>query len=589
MSIRKTILLAFVGFGALVAALLTALAYTRSRAALSDEIRLNLQTQAVTVMEQIDALLFERVVDVNGWRGLDVMQEARVGDVDKRLARFFSEVHEAYAGTYTGLLFVTGGRVVAASDATVIGSTASKLVPQRSLPLAGTAITLQLPDAGDPVPVLTLRADVTDGFDGTVLGELRAEVDWSEVGEILTGVVGPSQRTALLLDGSGRILAQGGAVPRAIQEPLRALATGAGPDVRDGVLALNDWPVAGEHWMAGYALASRYKGLPDLGWRLLVLVPQDAAFAPVVRLLHTLLALLVVVFVIAVLLAVVISRRIAQPVVELTRLTRRMHLDGRFEPARIGGHSEVGELGAAFNRLLEDLNRSRDDLIRVSKLAAVGEMSAMLAHEVRNPLGVVRSSAQLLERQKGIDARGHEILALLLKECDRINELVTGLLESARPRPVAWAHVALGEVIYGVASGLGAHADKAGVKLELHVDQPTAELVCDRELLHRMLLNLGMNAIQMTPAGGSVRISANVGEDGASIQVDDSGRGIPETERERVLEPFYSRRAGGVGLGLAVVQNIVRQHAGTLSIGVSDLGGARFRVDLPPPLNREPG
>ena len=122
MTIRRSLLLAFLLFSVLFAASMTLLAYTRSRAALDAEIRLNLATQAEALTQRVAAALFERLQDIHGWQRLDVMQEVKVGDVDKRLARYLHEVQSAYGGIYSDLLCVAGERVVAASDAALIGS-----------------------------------------------------------------------------------------------------------------------------------------------------------------------------------------------------------------------------------------------------------------------------------------------------------------------------------------------------------------------------------------------------------------------------------------------------------------------------------
>jgi signal transduction histidine kinase len=581
MSIRRIILLAFVGFGAAVAVLMTTLAYFRSREALSSEIRDNLQSQAVTVMEQIDALLFERIEDLHGWGMLDVMQEAKVSDVDKRLARFLREIHDAYAGIYASINFVVGDRIVASSDATSIGDAASSGMAADSLALPSTDIVIDPPKPAQPVQVLTLRVPVADAFATGVLGELQANVDWLVVKEILDHAVLPTQRAAVLVDGRGRILAASG-IPRPgpdkiLPEPGNWL----GPDRHSGVTSLAGWPARGDDWLVGHAASTRYQGMPDLGWRLLMLVPRAAAFAPVQRLLWTLMLVLVAVFVVAVLLAFGISGQIARPIIELTRITRRMRPDDEAQPALITSRNEVGQLAMAFNSMLADLRKSRSDLIRVSKLAAVGEMAAMLAHEVRNPLGIMRSSAQLLQRQKGIDERGHEMLVFMLKECDRINDLVTGLLQRARPRPAHYVDTELVGLVSELVERLRARAEKAGVRLELQAAAARLDFRCDPELVSQMLMNLVTNAIQMTPASGLVQVCIAAGADQIIFQVDDSGPGVAAADRELILEPFVSRRAGGVGLGLTVVQNIVSQHAGKLVIQASELGGASFRIELP--------
>ncbi len=579
MSIRQTLLVAFLMFSMTAAAVITAFAWSRARTALNNEIQLNLESQAVTLVQQVEGVVFERVENVYGWSRLDLMQEVRVHDIDKRLARFLSDIKEAYAGIYNNLACIQNDRVTAAADALTIGATREVPPPWLTVSMPDGSVGLHRPDLRDPNPLLSLTAPLRDAFAGTNLGLLIADFDWMDVLKLLDHVVGEHQRHALLIDADGRVLGASAGL-RALPElaSLR-LASFAGPAAR-GVAHTPGTALGLDRLLVGYARASGYKGLPDLGWTVLVLTPERVAFTPVTRLLHALLGLLVFTGLVAIALAVALSGRFARPIQALTAATRKLGPELSTMPPLLSGNSEIAELSRAFRRLIDDLKRSRRDLVRVSKLAAVGEMAAMLAHEVRNPLGILRSSAQLLERQRGLDARSREMLGFMLQEADRINDLITSLLENARPRPPAFATHDVNDIVHHVVEMLRPKAAQKAVAIDAERLPTAAPAACDRDQIVQVVLNLALNAVQKTGDGGRVRIRVTPMADGVRVEVADDGPGVPIEQRTAILEPFFSTRGGGIGLGLAVVQDILRRHGSELTVGDSDLGGASFSFTL---------
>ena len=581
MSIRRILLIAFLCFSVVTAALVTSFTYTRASAALKAEIRRSVETQARDVVAELEALVFERVEDVYGWSRVEPMQELKVDDVDKRLANYLRDVKTSYAGIYENISCERDGRVIAASEPGLIGTRWNDGPVWLDIEFGNAHVSLTRPAEIDGVPVLTLSTRLDDAFSGRPLGTLHALYDWTEIDALLDYAMGASDRDALVVDANGHVIA---ASANFRQRPgLTDAVLDHWHDRRraSGVNELDGAPLVAGRQLVGFARALGYKGLPDLGWTVLVLTPQRIALAPSRALLHALIGLFLVTAAVAALLALRISGRIARPIQSLTALTRAVDLDAELPRMPAGGGSEVSELGRAFARMLEDLQRSRRELVRVTKLAAAGEMAAMLAHEVRNPLGILRSSTQLLARESGLTPRGREMLGYMLDECDRINGLVQGLLESARPRAPVFATLDLAALVRGLGELLAARAAEKEVNLQLEAPSEPLALEGDRDQLLQAALNLAINALQATPAGGTVAIRCRSVAGDAVLEVADSGPGIPPAERQRILEPFVSHRAGGIGLGLAVVQDIVQRHRGTLVIGESGLGGASFTLTLP--------
>jgi signal transduction histidine kinase len=581
MTIRKTLLITFLMFSIVFAALMTALAYSRARAALSDEIRGNLESQALTVMQQVDAMLFERIKDMQGWRRLDLMQELKVGDIDKRLASFLGDITAAYAGVYTGIYCVQQARVVSASDPALIGTQLPTPPAWITIATTGGAIGVARPDPYASHAVMTLSSAIADAYGEGSLATLSARFNWDEITALLDLATARSGREALLLDADGRALA----VSRGLrgQLPRDGLPVPAWRDASaaHGVLTADGARLAMSHLLVGYAHSTSYKGLADLGWTLLILTPERIAFGPVQRLLWSLVALLAAIVAIAALLAIRISARTARPIQSLTAYAREVGRDIDTPAQDIRGPSEIEELNHAFNRTLDELRASRAHLVRASKLAAAGEMAAKLAHEVRTPLGIIRSSAQLINRQPGLDARAHEMMSYMINEVDRINELVTSLLDSARARAPEFHPQLLAEIVRHVLDMLHDKFESRGIVIESVLDELASDLDCDRDQMLQVLLNLLLNASQVLEHGGHIRIAIEAHDQQLALLIDDDGPGIPAAERDTIFEPFVSYRAGGIGLGLPVVREIMSLHGGTISAGTSPLGGARFTLLLP--------
>jgi signal transduction histidine kinase len=238
-------------------------------------------------------------------------------------------------------------------------------------------------------------------------------------------------------------------------------------------------------------------------------------------------------------------------------------------------------LGAAFTQMMADIEQSQRQLVRASKLAVVGEMSAVIAHEVRTPLGILRSSAQMLRREPSLSDEGRELMGFIESETERLNRLVSSMLDSARPRALHKVLTDMHALIHQSCTLLGAQIEKKQITVSEQLDAVDPMLECDAEQITQVLLNLILNSLQVLASGGSIRVTTRDSAEQFFIEIADDGPGIPVEERSRIFEAFFFRREGGVGLGLAIVQQIVATHGGDIEAGESDLGGACFTIALP--------
>src|SRR5512140_1384232 len=255
----------------------------------------------------------------------------------------------------------------------------------------------------------------------------------------------------------------------------------------------------------------------------------------------------------------------------------------------------AGQLALAVlsARLYEDLRRSYAELARTQKelidrerLAALGELSASIAHEVRNPLGVIFNSVGSLRRILRPQGDAALLLDIVGEEADRLNHMVGDLLDYSRPvqpdlEPVPLRPL-IEEALRSARQQIGPAA--ATVRATVAVAEVAATVRADARLLRQALINLFLNSYQAMPHGGALHVrtgpSELEGRLAAQIVVSDTGPGIRQEVAARVFQPFFTTKATGTGLGLAVVRRIIEGHGGSISVVPSD-GGAEFLVELP--------
>jgi two-component system sensor histidine kinase HydH len=237
---------------------------------------------------------------------------------------------------------------------------------------------------------------------------------------------------------------------------------------------------------------------------------------------------------------------------------------------------------AVIREQMDAISMTRARLAQSEKLAALGQLAAAIAHEVRNPLAVIRSAAQDLgDAIPASDAGARRASTFITAEIDRLNNVVTSLLGFARPLQVQPGAVAVRDLLD---RALLLAREELAAK-QVHVQRSEAAdlppVTADPDLMSQVLLGLLANASEAVPVGGEVTVQARAVGAAVEIDVADSGPGIPAELRERIFEPFFTTRTRGTGLGLAIARQIVTAHVGTIEVGERTGGGARFTVRLP--------
>ena len=226
------------------------------------------------------------------------------------------------------------------------------------------------------------------------------------------------------------------------------------------------------------------------------------------------------------------------------------------------------------------------ELARQQHLSSIGQMAAGLAHEIKNPLGSIIGSAEVLADDVPQDSPKHELAQVLTKETSRLNRVVDDFLRFARPRELERRAVRVNELAGEVATQIEVDSRAKGITVTRHLDADVPIGQFDDEQLRQVFLNIAINAVNAMPDGGELIISTrrhSVG-DGAGIAIvfEDSGAGIDEAELDKIFDPFYSTSHGGTGLGLSISHTIVKNHGGTIEVTHRDGDrGTRVSVILP--------
>jgi two-component system, NtrC family, sensor kinase len=319
------------------------------------------------------------------------------------------------------------------------------------------------------------------------------------------------------------------------------------------------------------------------------------------------LTIVLVISVIAGLIAAwILARSLASPISQLGSAMAIVGAGDLDHPITVKSKDEIGQLAEAFARMTESLRQSRSEMVRLNdelagkvaqleraqaalvqseKLASIGEMSAAVAHGLRNPLASLRASAQLVLRHPGTAGAGEQLQAIL-DEVDRLDRRISHLLTFSKPAPFRPVPERVATLVQEILPAFSERLRSQGVTLDLQIPESLPEILADTMKLEQALVELVSNALDAMPRGGRLVLTASAtsgsgGARGVAIEVQDSGRGIAPETLPSVGQPFFTTRSEGTGLGLATARRFVEQHGGRLDLS-STLGeGTSVRIWLP--------
>jgi two-component system sensor histidine kinase HydH len=257
-------------------------------------------------------------------------------------------------------------------------------------------------------------------------------------------------------------------------------------------------------------------------------------------------------------------------------LANELQADARVTLA-VGGAAALAFVvfAVVFTRVLRQRESLERSLEHERRLAALGEMSAVLAHEIRNPLTSLKGHAQLLLESLPGEGREREKVERVVREAVRLETLTDDLLEFVRSGAIERREADPGELLRAAAEEVD------GARIALRCDGAPKSWPIDALRLRQVLTNVLRNALQASPAEAKVDASVSLVEERLVFEVRDRGEGLPQGQEDAIFEPFHTRKVHGTGLGLAIARSVVERHGGTITAANHPEGGAVFRIVLP--------
>jgi two-component system, NtrC family, nitrogen regulation sensor histidine kinase NtrY len=291
----------------------------------------------------------------------------------------------------------------------------------------------------------------------------------------------------------------------------------------------------------------------------------------------------------AILLSGWVAPRVTRPVEELAKAAREVAAGNWKAQATVDTSGELAELAESFNQMTRELLEQRERLVQAERVAAWRELARRLAHELKNPLFPLQLTVENLLRAREktpeqFDETFRESASTLLAEISNLKAIVSRFSEfSKMPQPQlqkVQLNDAVRETVRLFEPQLAA-SERPTIQARLDLDHSLEPIAADPELLHRVLSNLILNAVDAMPNGGTLTLRTWKAGDRTALEVSDTGTGLTSEECDHLFTPYYTTKAHGTGLGLAIVQSVVSDHGGRISVRSKPGEGTAFTIELP--------
>lgn len=350
-----------------------------------------------------------------------------------------------------------------------------------------------------------------------------------------------------------------------------------------GSLELNDGRIM------FYRILRPYKSRPDTAWLLLIQEDRSTLFAPIEKARKSIWLLLAVLLVVSLPVSVWAAWHLARPVNSLAQVITAYADGNRGIRYRDERKDEVGHAGRAFNYLANSMQKAEEDRdiaeaqVRQSeRLASLGQLAAGIGHEINNPLMNIMSLASLIEDSVKDNQQALSDIQLLQQEGQRCARIVQGILSFARESKTQYTRFDVGVLVEDTLNLLQHRIDSADISVKTEIE-PRLMILADANQLQQVLVNVILNAVQVSPENGNIRIKAYRDIDYVAVEIIDAGTGIEEDNMAKIFDPFFTTKAEGegTGLGLSVSYGIVKKHGGTIYVENNKEKGLRVVILMP--------
>lgn len=275
-----------------------------------------------------------------------------------------------------------------------------------------------------------------------------------------------------------------------------------------------------------------------------------------------------------------ISRRLNRQVESLIQSVEKVALGDLETPVSVVHGMEMNRLTQAIERMRLQLKTFIRSTLKIERQATLGQLAAGLAHDIRNPLTTIRTTVVALSRRES-DPENQEMMGVIEEEIDRVNDVLEHLLNFARPRDPHAERIDAGALLNSIATLVGASARNQGIELTIQCSEPL-QLWVDEGHLRQILMNLVINSLQaMSIRGSTISLQASLHGDEIELSVVDNGQGMSEEIKIQIMEPFFTTKPAGTGLGLATCGTLVKSNGGTMTINSTEGRGTTVSLLFP--------
>ncbi len=416
-------------------------------------------------------------------------------------------------------------------------------------------------------------------------GVIVIDLDFKKIIELVKNIHVGDRGYAFLIDQYGRNIAH------PLLEPYQyTLETYPDPSLRELVIDM----MAGKSGWKGYSFqgenkVAAFEPVKGMGWSLAVTISTAEFTKEAYALRNRVIQFVLIAIVFTIIGVSILSYFLLRPVRNLVIATNRI-ADGDLNlDIPVQSRDELGDLTRSFNRMMRNLSRIHDELVRSEKLISLGRLSAGVAHEIRNPLNAIKGAIIYLQRKRSEDPLIKEYTRLVLEEIDRLSQFVTEFLYFARQAKPKRLPTDLNKLIQLTQNLFKKHSEEKGITFHPILEKDLPIVFIDGNQIEQVLVNLFINAIEAMPGGGKLMILTRTFKEGEDplhpswikIKVKDTGVGISREHLKNIFDPFFSTKETGTGLGLPISLGIIEAHGGTLQITSQPGEGTRVTIKLP--------
>ena len=416
-------------------------------------------------------------------------------------------------------------------------------------------------------------------------GVVVIDLDYEEIIRMVKDIRVGERGYAFMVDELGRIIAHPRLAPF-------SLHLGNYPDASQRTMVLEMMTGASQwqpYFFEGENKVAAFAPIPIMRWSLAVTIPTDEFKKDALAIRTRVIQAVLVTLFFAVAGVTILTYYLLKPVRTLVAATDRI-ADGDLEheiPIQSG--DELGDLTRSFNRMVRNLARTQNELVRSEKLISLGRLSAGVAHEIRNPLNAMKGAIVYLQRRRPDDPLVGEYTQLVSEEIDRLSQFVSEFLYFARQSMPKTVPTDINRLIVGTQHLFDEPARASGIRFHNQLQPDFPVVAVDPNQIEQVLVNVIVNAMDALPDGGDITFSSRIlGSQGPSglsrrvrLTVEDNGTGIPAGHLKNIFDPFFSTKESGTGLGLPLSLGIVENHGGSIRISSQEGRGTSVIIEWP--------